>query len=480
MTAADHPGAAPGTWPSHRGLDPDTHVHLIGIGGAGMSALARIMLERGLNVSGSDLRGGRECNALTAMGARVAIGHRAANVEGADVVAVSTAIPASNPELVRARQLGIAVVRRADLLVALMAGRRPVLIAGTHGKTTTTSMTTVALQAVGADPSFAIGGTLHDSGTSAHDGSGELFVAEADESDRSFLAYRSDCAVVTNVELDHHDSYRDLTDVEEAFAAFLDRRAPGAPAILCIDDVGSRRLSEQADPKLGPVLTYGEDEAADLRIVDVRLDATGSSFRLLDRGQDLGGLRLRIPGRHNIANAAAAMAVVRWAGVDSAVAAEGLARFGGAQRRFQRLGTAAGITVVDDYGHHPTELSVTLAAARQTRPPGRIIAVFQPHRYSRTAALGPELGAALAAADVAVITDVYPAGEAPVPGVTGALVADVARSRGVETHFVPTTGELPPLLAELARDGDLVLTLGAGDITGVGPQLLQILEGRRG
>jgi len=472
-----HPAGPPQQVPA--ALGADTRVHLVGIGGSGMSALARILLERGLMVSGSDLRGGRECSALAAMGADVAVGHRGANVEDADVVVASSAIPAGNSELVRARELRLPILRRADLLALLLSGRRAVLIAGTHGKTTTTSMATVALQAAGLDPSFAIGGTLHDSGTSAHDGTGEIFVAEADESDRSLLAYRPDCAVVTNVELDHHDNYADLADVEATFAAFLDRRTSGAPAIVCIDDAGSRRLAEVADPDRGPVLTYGEDAAADLRVVDIRLDATGSTFRLLERGEDLGELRLRVPGRHNIANSAAAVAVARWAGADVAAAAEGLARFGGAQRRFQRLGTAAGVTVVDDYGHHPTELSVTIAAARQTRP-GRVVAVFQPHRYSRTAALGVELGAALAAADVAVVTDVYPAGEPPVPGVTGALVADAARSRGVETHFVAATGDLPPLLAQLARDGDLVITLGAGDITGVGPQLLQILEGRRG
>lgn len=463
-------------------LRPGTRVHLVGVGGAGMSPLAHILLERGHPVSGSDLRGGGACAPLTAMGAEVSIGHAAAHVEGADLVAVSTAVPDDNPELVRARELDLPILRRAELLDALMVGHRRVLIAGTHGKTTTTAMTTVCLQGAGLDPSFAIGGTLSGAGTSAHHGTGQLFVAEADEAYGSFAWLTADAAVVTNVELDHHDHYPDLGAVRAAFLEFLDRRphaahgARSGPAILCADDPGAYGLLSDV---AAPVTTYGERPEADLRIADVVLARHESRFRLVRSGEDLGVFHLRLPGRHNVANAAGAATAALWAGTDPEAIRAALAAFSGAQRRFQRLGTAGGVTVVDDYGHHPTELAATLSAARQTAPAGRIVAVFQPHRYSRTAALGKELGAALQGADIAVVTDVYPAGESPVPGVTGALVADAAVEAGVDTTFVPAGGDLVETVAALVADGDVVLTLGAGDITELGPVLLRRLEGRR-
>ncbi|HWB72008.1 MAG TPA: UDP-N-acetylmuramate--L-alanine ligase [Egibacteraceae bacterium] len=457
-------------------LAPSERVHLVGVGGAGMSALAFILIERGHQVSGSDLRGGRVCAALAAMGATIHVGHAAEHVHGADLVATSSAIPVDNPELVRAAELGIPTVRRAELLAALIGKRRSILVAGTHGKTTTTAMTTVCLQAAGADPSFAIGGALHDAGTSAHHGTGDLFVAEADESDRSFLVFTVHCAVVTNVEIDHHDHYADLVEVQEAFAAFLSRRVAGGLAVVCRDDPGAASLLDRAG---APVLTYGRHPDADLRVVELALDPAGARFRLERRGQDLGPFRLSLAGPHNVLNATAAAGAALWAGAALADVREGLAAFSGATRRFQLVGVAGGVTVVDDYGHHPTELSATLAAARQTEPEGRVVAVFQPHRYSRTAALGAELGAALAAADIVVVTDVYAAGEAPVPGVTGVLVAEAARAHGAETYFVPAARELTDLVAGLVGPGDLVLTLGAGDVTEVGPVLLRRLEGRR-
>lgn len=472
------PTPAP-TSPAHQvpTLRPGQRVHLVGIGGSGMSALAWVLLERGHPVSGSDLRGGREYTALAAMGATVRTGHDAAAVDGADLVVLSSAVPERNPERRRAVELGVPVVRRAELLAGLLEGYRGVLVAGTHGKTTTTAMAAVCLQAAGIDPSFAIGGSLHDAGTSAHHGTGDVFVAEADESDTSFLVFRPDCAVVTNVELDHPDTYPDLAAVEAAFTAFLGGRRPGAPAVLCIDDPGARDLAAVAD---GPVVGYGTSPEAALRIVDVRRDQDGTRFGLHHDGEDLGVFSLRVPGLHNVRNATAAVAVARWLDAPLDAVREGLAGFGGAQRRFQRLGSRGGVTVVDDYAHHPTELAATISAARQTRPGGRVVAAFQPHRYSRTATLGAELGAALAAADVVIVTDVYAAGEAPVPGVTGALVADAARSRGAETHLVGAAGDLGPFLAGVVRAGDLVLTLGAGDITEVGGVLLRLLEGRRG
>ncbi|MEX0658730.1 MAG: UDP-N-acetylmuramate--L-alanine ligase [Egibacteraceae bacterium] len=464
-------------------LQPGRHVHLIGIGGAGMSPLAHILLERGHPVSGSDLRGGRACTALSAMGAAIAVGHAAHQVEGADLVAVSAAVPPDNPELVRAGELGLPVLRRTELLDALMVGRRRVLIAGTHGKTTTTAMTTVCLQMAGLDPSFAIGGTLAEAGTSAHHGTGAAFVAEADEAYGSFAWLTGDAVVVTNVELDHHDHYPDLQAVRRAFLHFLDRRPPASdggrtgPVILCLDDPGSADLQGAV---AGPVSTYGEHPDADLHITDVVLDPDESRFHLVDAGQDLGEFRLRLPGRHNVANAAGAAAAARWAGASPDAVRAALAAFGGAQRRFQRLGTAGGVTVIDDYGHHPTELLATLSAARQTAGTGRIVAVFQPHRYSRTAALGQELGAALVGADAALVTEVYAAGEAPVPGITGALVADAAAAAGVDVAFVPAGTDLADRVVALVSPGDVVVTLGAGDITELGPVLLRRLEGHRG
>ncbi|MBW3602712.1 MAG: UDP-N-acetylmuramate--L-alanine ligase, partial [Actinobacteria bacterium] len=332
-------------------LAAGARVHLVGIGGAGMSALGWILLQRGHPVSGSDLRGGRSCAALSAMGATVHVGHDAAHVGDADVVAVSTAVPASNPEVRHAAELGLPVLHRAELLAALMAGRRQLLVAGTHGKTTTTSMTTVCLQAEGLDPSFAIGGSLHGSGTSAHHGTGEVFVAEADESDGSFLVYRASCAIVTNVEMDHHDRYQGLGDVRDAFVEFLARREDGAPAIICLDDVGVRAIR----PRLtGEVLTYGESADARLRVLARTPQPSGSTFRLELDGDDLGAFRVRLPGRHNVLDAAAAAAAAVWAGAHPDAVRAALETFAGAQRRFQRLGEAAGVTVVDDYGHHPT------------------------------------------------------------------------------------------------------------------------------
>jgi UDP-N-acetylmuramate--alanine ligase len=458
-------------------LIPSMRVHLVGIGGAGMSPLAWILLQRGHPVTGSDLRAGRAVTALRAMGATIQVGHDAANVDGADVVVVSTAIPSHNPELQRARTLGLPVLRRAELLAALMASHGQLLVAGTHGKTTTTSMATVCLQQAGVDPSFAIGGTLHDAGTSAHHGTGDWFVAEADESDSSFLVYEPDIAVVTNVDLDHHDEFADMAAVDRAFLAFLDRRRPGGSAVVCLDDPGVQRVYDAIGE---PVLGYGEHIDAILRITDVMLHPGGARFRLIHEGTDAGVFEIGLPGRHNIDNAtAAALAAVR-AGADWDAVRRGLITFAGAGRRFERLGTAAGVTVVDDYAHHPVELRATLSAARQTAPGGRVVAVFQPHRFSRTAALGRDLGAALAGADAVVVTDVYGAGEQPVAGVTGELVAAAASAGGTRVHYIPSVADVPDRLVELAEDGDLVLTLGAGDITEVGPVVLQRLRGGRG
>jgi UDP-N-acetylmuramate--alanine ligase len=451
-------------------LVPGSHVHLVGIGGAGMSGLARILLVRGHRVSGSDLRDGRALEELRVLGAEVHVGHHADNLGEASLVVTSSAVPVTNPEVEAARAGGRVLLRRAELLAKLMADERAVLVAGTHGKTTTTSMVVVGLQAAGGDPSFAIGGSLNESGTNAHAGTDGTFVAEADESDRSFLVYRPDVAVVTNLEHDHVDEFDDLDAVREAFLGFLDRRAPGAPAVLCLDDPGSAWLAGRVD---APVVTYGEAPGSTVRLVPGR---DGTAVRL--EGAEVARLALAVPGVHNLRNAAAALAVCHLLGADVAAAAAGLATFTGAARRFQRLGVAGGIEVVDDYAHHPTELRATLAAARQLGPE-RIVVLVQPHRYTRTQVFGAELGRAAAAADLVVVTDVYGSTERPVPGVSGKLVADAAEEAGASVVYRPSLGEAVEELVQVSRPGDLVLTTGAGDVTTVGPALLERLQAGR-
>ncbi len=462
------PGGSGGSGPmSGRGGAPE-HVHLVGIGGAGMSGIARILAQRGHRVSGSDLLEGRAVLSLRALGVRIDVGHAAEHVDGAGAVVISSAIPRTNPEVVAAEERGIPVVARAEMLASILVGDRSVLVAGTHGKTTTTAMTVVALHAASIDPTFAIGGELNEAGTNAHAGADAVAVAEADESDRSFLVYEPDIAIVTNLELDHPEVYRDLEDVVDTFVAFLERLRPGGSAVVCIDDPGVRRLLERVSCT---VVTYGTSPDADVRIVA----RDGEPHVHID-GQRL-PLTLSVPGDHNLLNAAAALTAAHLLGADVEAAKGGLERFRGTARRFQYLGEAAGVTVVDDYAHHPTELRATLAAARSTGAQ-RIVCVVQPHRYSRTAVLGAELGRAAAAADVVVVTEVYGAGEAPVPGVNGIMVARAAEAAGAVVRFEPHLGAVPALLADEVRSGDLVLITGAGDVSQVGAGLLGLLGGR--
>jgi len=444
----------------------ETRIHLVGIGGAGMSGIARILLQRGHLVSGSDLHEGRALDELRVLGARIEAGHREENLGDADVLVTSSAVPADNPELLTAHAKGLPVLRRAEMLAELMVDDHAVLIAGTHGKTTTTSMTVVAVQAAGGDPSFAIGGQLNESGTNAHAGSDGRFIAEADESDRSFLVYRPNLAVVTNLEHDHPDEFADEAAVREAFVEFLGRRASGSPAVLCADDPGTIALAKLVD---GPVITYGSDPRADVRVL-----TSDAGYRIRIEDQDVAAFRLGVPGHHNVLNATAALAVCRHLGVDLELAAGGLARFTGAARRFHRLGEVDGVIVVDDYAHHPTELRATLAAARGLGA-DRIVLVVQPHRYSRTQVFGAELGRAAAAADVIVVTDVYGSSEAPIPGVSGATVAEAANAAGASAIYQPHLRDVVSTLEQLVRAGDLVLTTGAGDVTQVGPALLDRL-----
>ncbi|MDX1509946.1 MAG: UDP-N-acetylmuramate--L-alanine ligase [Nitriliruptorales bacterium] len=448
-------------------LSRPRRVHLVGVGGAGMSGIARVLMEERHEVSGSDMRDARVLDELRAMGATITIGHDAAAVRDAEVVVASSAVPPTNPELAFARDKGLQVLSRAQMLASLAAGRTGIMIAGTHGKTTVTSMTVVALQAAGLDPGFVIGGHLNEVGTNAHAGTDPPFVAEADESDRSLLAYEPAIAVVTNVELDHPDAFRDDAEVAMVFAEFLERRAEDGLAVICLDDPGSAELRGRARQ---PVVTYGTHPDAGVRLL------AGSEGHVVSvHGSDPVDLVLSVPGHHNLLNATAAVAVVAALGADVGRAAAGLRAFRGAARRFQVVGVANGVTVVDDYAHHPTEVLATIRAARE-RHDGRVVAVIQPHRYSRTAVLGEALGRAAGEADIAIVTDVYGSGEAPQPGITGKLVADGAEAAGVATHWTPHLSDVPGIVVDVVQAGDVVLLMGAGDITSVGPAVVERLR----
>ena len=474
-------GAAPGPGPGE-GLAGLGAVHFVGIGGAGMSGIARIMLARGVPVSGSDARDSATLAALRAAGATVHIGHSVGAIDSTvDTVVVSTAIRETNPELVEARRRGLRVLRRAAALAAVMAGRRGVAIAGTHGKTSTTTMLTVAAQACGADPSYAIGGDLAGSGpragSNAHDGTGDLFVAEADESDGSFLLLSPDAAVVTNVEADHLDQHGTAEAVAAVFERFVERIPPDGVLVTCADDPGSSRLATHARALPLRVRTYGESAGADLRLDGIAVGPDATEYDAVLGGAPLGRVRIPVPGRHMALNSAAALL----AGLELGLPADGLVRglgaYGGVRRRFELVGEAGGIRVYDDYAHHPTEVAAQLRAARTVAGAGRLVVAFQPHLYSRTAAFARDFGAALGLADEVVVLDVYGAREDPVPGVTGALVADAVPAPG-RVAFVPDRSAVPAELAGRARPGDLVITMGAGDVTQLGPEVVALLRAR--
>ncbi len=460
-------------------LDSLGAVHFIGIGGAGMSGIARILLARGVTVSGSDRRDTPTLLALAALGARIEVGHSAEHLGDAATVVVSTAIRPDNPELATARERGLRVLPRAVALAAVMAGRRSVAVAGTHGKTSTTSMLTVAIQACGADPSFAIGGDLNESGSNAHSGSGDVFVAEADESDRSFLLLAPFAGIVTNVEADHLDNYGDLAAVEAAFDTFVGTVHPGGFLVVCADDPGSARLLEV--PTGGArVRTYGFGADADLRLRDLVVGPEGTRWTADLDGVEIGRVSIRLPGAHMALNSAAALLAGLELGFPAAGLMAGLARFGGVHRRFELKGVVAGVRVYDDYAHHPTEVAAQLRAARAVVGDGRLVVLFQPHLYSRTAEFATGFGAALGLADEVVLMDVYGAREDPVPGVTGALVADRVPLPAGQVRFEPSWSAAAPLVAGLARPGDLVLTMGAGDVVQVGPEILAALSAAPG
>ncbi len=468
MTARSAPAEVPPA-------DQLGRVHLVGVGGAGMSGIARILLARGVPVSGSDAADSPTLDALRALGATVHVGHRAEQVDAADTVVVSTAIRATNPELAAARDRGLRVLRRAAALAAVMAGRRGIAVAGTHGKTTTTSMLTVALREAGLDPSYAVGADLDVPGSNAHEGAGEYFVAEADESDGSFLLLSPCAAVVTNVDADHLDHYGDRDAYARAFADFLDRVDPDGFVAVCADDPGAVALAATARERGLRVVTYGEAADAAVRAENLVRSGTGTTFGLTVDGAHRVDVRLAVPGRHYALDATAALAVLVTLGVPLEPAVRALAAFRGARRRFEPKGEAGGVRVFDSYAHHPTEIRADLEAARDVVGEGRVVVAFQPHLYSRTQAFAGELGAALALADEVVVMDVYAAREDPLPGVTGALVAQAVSLPAGQVVYEPTWSAVAGRLAERARPGDVVLTLGAGDVTRIGPDVLALL-----
>lgn len=444
-----------------------------------MSGLAWLLLARDVAVSGSDLKESPALTQLRAAGARIEVGHLETHVGSPDVVVISTAISKDNVEMAEARKRKIPVLARAQVLAALMRERRGVAIAGTHGKTTTTSMLAMILERSGLDPTYVIGGDLNESGSNARSGSGDLFVAEADESDGSFLLLEPEVAVITNVEEDHVDFFPGREETEAAFVAFCSR---ARKVIACADDPGCIRVVEAAKT---PMLWYGEDPRSDVLVSDVRASGSGSIARLrvgvADGGTWEGELEIPVPGRHHAINGAGAVAAATYLGVPPEAAVRALRDFGGVRRRWERKGESRGAEFVDDYAHHPTEIAATLSAARDGLP-ARIVAVFQPHRYSRTAAMWRSLGESLRDGDVVVVTDVYGAGEDPVAGVTGKLVVDglVEAAPGKRVVYLPKRPELAPFLAAEIRRGDLVLTMGAGDITMVAGETLALMDDRRG
>jgi UDP-N-acetylmuramate--alanine ligase len=449
-------------------------VHFVGIGGAGMSGIARILLARGVTVSGSDRATSAQLDELAALGAVVHVGHAAANVGEADtVVTTPSAIRDDNPELVEARRRGIRIVHRATVLASIMLGKQGIAISGTHGKTTTTSMVTTVLRQAGADPGYVIGGVLAETGTGAHDGAGDWFVAEADESDGSFVVLSPRAAVVTCIEADHLDNYGSLDEIEKAFAAFAARVTGGGLLVACCDDPRAAALARAAAALPIQVRTYGESAAADYRVTDVLPRGMATRLTVTPGAQ----LEIAVPGRHNALNAAAAFATAVELGFPAEAVARGLAAYRGAGRRMEPKGEVDGVRVLDTYAHHPTELRADLTAARDVAGLGRVIAVFQPHLYSRTRIFAAEFGAALGLADEALVLDVYGAREDPEPGVTGKIVADaVPGGRG---RFVPDGVSVPDVIAGLAKPGDLVLTMGAGDVTTLGPMIVAALRDRR-
>jgi UDP-N-acetylmuramate--alanine ligase len=455
-------------------------VHFVGIGGIGMSGIAEVLLNLGYKVSGSDLRQSSVTTRLASLGASICEGHRAENVTGAEVVIISSAVRRENPEVVAAHEQHIPVIQRAEMLAELMRLKYGIAIAGMHGKTTTTSMVAAVLAAGGLDPTVVVGGRVDAMGSNARLGKSHYLVAEADESDRSFLKLSPILSVVTNIDREHMDCYRDMEDVERTFLQFMDAVPFYGMIVACNDNDDLRQLLPGAKRR---IVTYGLRDDSDFHISNLQCGrsketAALSRFRVSYREKDLGEFELRVPGEHNVRNATAAIAVAIGLDIPVDQIRHGLAEFNGVDRRFQLIGSAEGITVIDDYGHHPTEIRATLAAARQCGFE-KVHVIFQPHRYTRTQLLIDEFATAFRDADSVLVLEIYAASESPIPGVTGEVLANrITESGGQEALFVRTFAEAKQLVTQAAKPGDMILTLGAGSISQLGPQVLEALEMR--
>jgi UDP-N-acetylmuramate--alanine ligase len=452
------------------------HIHFVGIGGAGMSAIAKILVEQGYQVSGSDLNKSETTDRLEKMGATIYIGHSRENVKDSQAIVVSTAIPASNPEVIIAKEKGIHIFHRSDIVAQLMNCSKGIAVAGAHGKTTTTSMIAIMLEKSGVDPTIIIGGDLDYLGGNAKLGKSELLVAEADESDGSFLKLAPHIAVVTNIENDHMDFYGTMENILHTFNEFL-LKLPvnNGLAVLCFDNEHARDIAATLER---PYISYGVDYPAEYMAKNVRTQGALTLFDVYRKEILLGTIKLNIPGKHNVANALAAIAVGENIGLQFDQIAEGLALFNGAKRRFQTKARINGVWVVDDYAHHPTEIATTLQAARQTQPK-RLICVFQPHRFSRTKFLRKEFGGAFTAADLLVLTDVYAAGEEQIPGINGEVLKEEVESQtDKKVVYIQDKNKIARYLSEIVEPGDLVMTMGAGNIYLVGEELVETLVKR--
>ena len=484
----------PGSPLGHFFFGTSQRIHFIGIGGIGMSGIAEILLTMGYTVSGSDLRRSPTTDRLVGLGARVFEGHTAANAAAADVVVVTSAVGPSNPEVLEARLRKVPVIQRAEMLAELMRLKYGIAVAGMHGKTTTTSMVAAVLAGGGLDPTVVVGGRVDALGSNARLGNSQYLVAEADESDRSFLKLSPVLGIVTNLDREHMDCYRDMADVEAAFLEFMDGVPFYGATTACIDDALLSAILPRVRRRL---FTYGESASADFRLQVLAQEGNGRTrfpvrFQVRFAGVDLGPFHLHVPGRHNLLNATAAVAIGIQLGLASEQIAAGLDSFRGVDRRFQVKGTERGVTVVDDYGHHPTEILATLRAARECGY-ARVHVLFQPHRYTRTRDLLPEFARAFGDADTVEVLPIYAASEDPIPGITGETLADAIRAqnnggnsgqnsgknsgqKNATVSFSPAIPEAVESLAHTAREGDLVLTLGAGNISQAGPMLLEALR----
>ena len=451
-------------------------IHFIGIGGSGMSGIARIMIAKGFTVSGSDKNDSPIITSLKALGARIEVGHKEENLRDAELVIISAAIREDNPELALARKKLIPVAARAQALAWLMSDSTSIAVAGTHGKTTTTAMLAVALQATGADPSFAVGGTINTAGTNAHSGSGSIFIAEADESDGSFLAYKPSGAIITNVELDHVDHFADEEAVFKVFEQFISSIQANGFLVACGDDAGVKQLLDRITRDDLKILLYGQGENNDFQIQRIQLKPLSSTATISSTGRKVGELNLSVVGEHNLLNALAAFTAATALNMPEDKLFTGLNSFTGTRRRFELKGEVSGIKVIDDYGHHPTEIIATLTAAKNLAQSARVLVIFQPHRYSRTAAFFEQFSAALSKADFTFLLEVYAAGEKAIPGVSSLMIARNMNQSKV--RFEPAMLEVVSDITKMAKSGDVIIMLGAGDVSSLSEPILQSLANR--